>query len=52
MPYIRELTVSLGVIKDTFESAVTWDKFEKFHMAVSAARRYWTKYHPESLTTA
>jgi alkyldihydroxyacetonephosphate synthase len=37
MPYIRELTVSLGVIKDTFESAVTWDKFESFHKAVSAA---------------
>jgi alkyldihydroxyacetonephosphate synthase len=37
MPYIRELTVPLGVIKDTFESAVTWDKFEDFHVAVSAA---------------
>jgi alkyldihydroxyacetonephosphate synthase len=37
MPYMRELTVPLGVINDTFESAVTWDKFEEFHVAVSAA---------------
>ena len=37
MPYARELTVPLGVIDDTFESAVTWDKFEDFHGAVSAA---------------
>jgi alkyldihydroxyacetonephosphate synthase len=37
MPYARELTVPLGVINDTFESAVTWDKFESFHTAVSAA---------------
>ncbi len=37
MPYARELSVPLGVINDTFESAVTWDKFEAFHAAVSAA---------------
>ena len=37
MPYARELTVPLGVINDTFESAVTWDRFEAFHAAVSAA---------------
>jgi alkyldihydroxyacetonephosphate synthase len=37
MPYMRELTVPLGVINDTFESAVTWDKFEEFHVTVSAA---------------
>ena len=37
MPYARELTVPLGVINDTFESAVTWDRFEAFHIAVSAA---------------
>ncbi len=28
MPYARELTVPLDVINDTFESAVTWDRFE------------------------
>jgi alkyldihydroxyacetonephosphate synthase len=37
MPFARELTVPLGVINDTFESAVTWDKFEAFHTAVSTA---------------
>jgi alkyldihydroxyacetonephosphate synthase len=37
MPFARELTVPLGVINDTFESAVTWDKFEAFHNAVSTA---------------
>ena len=39
MPYARELTVPLGVINDTFESAVTWDKFEAFHTAVCAATK-------------
>jgi alkyldihydroxyacetonephosphate synthase len=37
MPYARELTVPLNVINDTFESAVTWDKFEAFHTGVRAA---------------
>ena len=37
MPYARELTVPLGVINDTFETAVTWDRFEDFHTAVSRA---------------
>jgi alkyldihydroxyacetonephosphate synthase len=37
MPYMRELTIPLDVIQDTFESAVTWDKFEAFHGAVRAA---------------
>lgn len=37
MPYARELTVPLGLINDTFETAVTWDKFEAFHTAVSTA---------------
>lgn len=37
MPYARELTVPAGVINDTFESAVTWDRFEAFHAAVRAA---------------
>jgi alkyldihydroxyacetonephosphate synthase len=37
MPYARELTVPMGVINDTFESAITWDKFEAFHDAVRKA---------------
>ena len=30
MPYARELTVPMGLINDTFETAITWDKFEAF----------------------
>jgi alkyldihydroxyacetonephosphate synthase len=37
MPYARELTVPMGVINDTFESAITWDRFEAFHAAVRKA---------------
>ncbi len=37
MPYARELTVPMGVINDTFESAITWDRFEAFHTAVRKA---------------
>jgi alkyldihydroxyacetonephosphate synthase len=34
MPYWRDPAVGLGVIMDTFESAVTWDRFEQFYAAV------------------
>ncbi len=37
MPYARELTVPMGVINDTFESAIPWDRFEAFHGAVRDA---------------
>jgi alkyldihydroxyacetonephosphate synthase len=37
MPYARELTVPMGLINDTFETAITWDKFETFHVAVRKA---------------
>jgi alkyldihydroxyacetonephosphate synthase len=37
MPYARELTVGMDVINDTFESAITWDKFEAFHTSVTKA---------------
>ena len=37
IPYARELTVPMGVINDTFESAITWDRFEAFHGAVRKA---------------
>ncbi len=37
MPYARELTVPLGVINDTFETAITWERFEPFHEAVRKA---------------
>ncbi len=37
MPYHREILTPLGVINDTFESAVTWDRFPRFHDHVKAA---------------
>jgi len=34
MPYWRDPAVGLGLIMDTFETAVTWDRFERFYQAV------------------
>ncbi len=36
-PYLRDELVRLGVLVDTFETAVTWDRFEALHAAVVAA---------------
>ena len=33
MPYMRDMLVRLGVLADTFETAVTWDRFPAFHEA-------------------
>jgi len=37
MPYAREILVPRAIIADTFETAVTWDKFETLHAAVTKA---------------
>jgi alkyldihydroxyacetonephosphate synthase len=39
MPYLRDLLVRLGVFIDTFESAVTWERFPAFHASVTGAVR-------------
>jgi alkyldihydroxyacetonephosphate synthase len=31
MPYAREFLTPAGLINDTFETAITWDRFESFH---------------------
>jgi alkyldihydroxyacetonephosphate synthase len=36
-PYARDALIALGVITETFETAVPWDRFEAFHAAVSEA---------------
>lgn len=36
MPYWRDPAVGLGVILDTFESAVSWDRFDAFYAGVKA----------------
>lgn len=33
-PYLRDAMVSLGCIAETFETAVTWDRFEDLHATV------------------
>ncbi|MGI9184207.1 MAG: FAD-binding oxidoreductase [Solirubrobacteraceae bacterium] len=33
-PYLRDTFVAMGVISETFETAVTWDRFPDFHRAV------------------
>jgi len=37
MPYGRERMVGRAIISDTFETAITWDRFEHFHDKVKAA---------------
>jgi len=37
MPYLIERTIRLGLINDTFETAITWDRFEEFHDRIKAA---------------
>ncbi|MGI9133942.1 MAG: FAD-binding oxidoreductase, partial [Rhodoferax sp.] len=36
MPYWRDPAVGLGVIMDTFETTITWERFESFYQAVRA----------------
>jgi alkyldihydroxyacetonephosphate synthase len=36
-PYLRDALVGLGMISETFETAITWDRFAAFHAAVLAA---------------
>jgi alkyldihydroxyacetonephosphate synthase len=38
-PYIRDTFVACGVLSDTFETAITWDRFPAFHEHVLAAAR-------------
>ncbi|MEL6962901.1 MAG: FAD-binding oxidoreductase [Pseudomonadota bacterium] len=39
MPYNREQLTPRGIISDTFETAITWDRFEHFHHAICAATK-------------
>lgn len=39
MPYLRDVLMQLGVLADTFETAITWDRFESFHEHVAGATR-------------
>ena len=37
MPYNREILTPRGIISDTFETAITWDRFESFYQNVKYA---------------
>ncbi|HSZ69674.1 MAG TPA: FAD-binding oxidoreductase [Solirubrobacteraceae bacterium] len=36
-PYLRDVLVAMGVISETFETAITWERFPVFHERVRAA---------------
>ncbi len=39
MPYLRDMLLRLGILSDTFESAITWERLPAFHEAVIGATR-------------
>jgi alkyldihydroxyacetonephosphate synthase len=46
-PYLRDTFVAVGVLSDTFETAITWDRFADFHATViETARRAVTEASP------
>jgi alkyldihydroxyacetonephosphate synthase len=38
-PYLRDSFVALGVLSDTFETSITWERFAGFHARVSHTAR-------------
>jgi alkyldihydroxyacetonephosphate synthase len=36
-PYARDMLIAIGVLGETFETAITWERFPSFHAEVSAA---------------
>ncbi len=38
-PYLRDTFVAVGVLSDTFETAITWDRFDDFHAEVMETAR-------------
>jgi alkyldihydroxyacetonephosphate synthase len=36
-PYLRDTFVAIGVLSETFETAITWERFPAFHQAVTEA---------------
>ncbi|HET9153417.1 MAG TPA: FAD-binding oxidoreductase [Solirubrobacterales bacterium] len=38
-PYLRDTFVACGVLSETFETAITWDRFDGFHATVMEAAR-------------
>ncbi len=38
-PYVRDVFVAMGVLSETFETAITWDRFPALHERVMGAAR-------------
>jgi alkyldihydroxyacetonephosphate synthase len=38
-PYVRDVLVAIGVLSETFESAITWNRFDSFVESVLGATR-------------
>jgi alkyldihydroxyacetonephosphate synthase len=38
-PYLRDTFVAIGVLSETFETAITWERFESFHHSVLDATK-------------
>jgi alkyldihydroxyacetonephosphate synthase len=38
-PYVRDVFVAMGVLSETFETAITWERFDRFVEDVKAAAR-------------
>src|SRR5262249_46039521 len=38
-PYLRDPFLACGVLSDTFETAITWERFERFHATVMETAR-------------
>jgi alkyldihydroxyacetonephosphate synthase len=36
-PYMRDVLIAMGVLSETFETAITWERFPSFHERVTAA---------------
>jgi alkyldihydroxyacetonephosphate synthase len=36
-PYLRDTFVAMGILSETFETAITWDRFPEFHASVMEA---------------
>ena len=36
-PYLRDTLAAIGMVSETFETAITWDRFPEFHAAVTSA---------------
>jgi alkyldihydroxyacetonephosphate synthase len=38
-PYLRDVFIAIGVLSETFETAITWERFPEFHERVLSAVR-------------